>query len=158
MKGENCFHFLPHQHFYQYSSPFTFAPPQDKNHAGQPYLTPSTHTPLLMLNKVTLRTAEINAAISTDRSSHIAGEKQSPRRKAQQKKAIHSFRIDITGAIVTQAILVNGQGEERINRAPYQCPTGEATSPSSAPSPLPGKPFKALDFRFHRFFFPTSYR
>ena len=96
-----------------------------------------------MLNKVTIRTAEINAAISTDPSSHIAGEKQSPRRKAQQKKATHSFRVDITRAIVTHAILVNGQGEGRIHGAPYQCPAGEATFPSSAPSPLPGKPFKA---------------
>ena len=75
-----------------------------------------------------------------------------------RKKATHSFRVDITRVIVTHAILVNGQGEGRIHRAPYQCPAGEATSPSSAPSPLPGKPFKALDFRFHRFFFPTSSR
>ena len=122
---QNCelsFHFLPHQHCTQYSSPFTFVPPQDKNHAGQPYLTPSTHTPLLMLNKVTIRTAEINAAISAGLSSHIAGEKQSPRRKAQHKKAIHSFRVDVTRALATHVILVNGQGEERSHRVPYCAP------------------------------------
>ena len=152
---QNCelsFHFLPHQHCTQYSSPFTFVPPQDKNHAGQPYLTPSTHTPLLMLNKVTIRTAEINAAISAGPSSHIAGEKQSPRRKAQHKKAIHSFRVDVTRALATHVILVNGQGEER-SQSSLPVPHWRSHfSIHSATSPLPGKPFKALDFQFHRFF------
>ena len=105
-----------------------------------------------------IRTAEINAAISAGLSSHIAGEKQSPRRKAQHKKAIHSFRVDVTRALATHVILVNGQGEERSHRVPYQCPTGEATSPSTLPHLLfQGSPSKHWTSSFIDFF-PTSSR
>lgn len=148
---QNCelsFHFLPHRHCSQYSSAFTFAPPQDKTHAWQPYLTPSTHTPLWMLNKGTIRTAEINAAISAGPSILQAKNKAQEGRHSR-KKAIYSFRVDVTRACNLSERARGGEDSQSSLPVPHW---RSHFSIHSATHPLPGKPFKALDFWLHRFF------